>query len=131
MLGYFRLLLALGVVASHTVGYYFQRYPDTGIVAVVTFFFVLVAPIILIASGLVTDRRGRVGLWDRISDDMAYPVFIFYLPLMIFIGFPELNFWTAFGLNSVAALIMAWLVHWCIGVRLKDCVTATKNRRFP
>src|SRR4051812_42179769 len=38
-LGTFRLLLALGVVASHTPGYQFSSYPDAGIVAVVTFFF--------------------------------------------------------------------------------------------
>lgn len=39
-LGFFRLLLALGVVAAHTRGYDFLRYPDTGIIAVVTFFFI-------------------------------------------------------------------------------------------
>lgn len=39
-LGTFRLLLALGVVASHTHGYIFSKYPDTGIIAVVTFFFI-------------------------------------------------------------------------------------------
>ncbi|MFJ9534502.1 acyltransferase family protein [Herbaspirillum sp. NPDC101396] len=39
-LGTLRLLLAFGVVASHTHGYIFSRYPDTGIIAVVTFFFI-------------------------------------------------------------------------------------------
>jgi peptidoglycan/LPS O-acetylase OafA/YrhL len=38
-LGTFRLLLALGVVVSHTPGYQFSSYPDAGIIAVVTFFF--------------------------------------------------------------------------------------------
>lgn len=39
-LGVFRLLLAIGVIASHVRGYEFSRYPDTGIIAVVTFFFI-------------------------------------------------------------------------------------------
>lgn len=39
MLGTLRLILAIGVVASHTHGYRFDQYPDTGIVAVCAFFF--------------------------------------------------------------------------------------------
>lgn len=39
MLGSIRFLLALGVVISHTKGYRFDLYPDTGIVAVCAFFF--------------------------------------------------------------------------------------------
>ena len=38
MLGTIRLLLALGVVASHTKGYRFDLYQDTGIIAVCAFF---------------------------------------------------------------------------------------------
>lgn len=38
MLGTIRFLLALGVVASHTRGYQFDLYPDSGIVAVCAFF---------------------------------------------------------------------------------------------
>ncbi|QEE43671.1 acyltransferase (plasmid) [Rhizobium sp. WL3] len=40
MLGYFRLALSFGVVTSHTHGYLFAQYPNTGLIAVVTFFFV-------------------------------------------------------------------------------------------
>lgn len=39
-LGTFRLVLALCVVASHTYGYDFVSYPDSGIIAVVSFFFI-------------------------------------------------------------------------------------------
>lgn len=39
-LGSFRLLLALGVVVSHTKDYQFSSYPNAGLVAVLSFFFI-------------------------------------------------------------------------------------------
>jgi peptidoglycan/LPS O-acetylase OafA/YrhL len=39
MLGFYRLILSVGVLASHTHGYDFKAYPNAGFVAVVVFFF--------------------------------------------------------------------------------------------
>lgn len=80
----------------------------------------LVAPVILVAAWLLTAPKSKGNKWDHLAGDMAYPVFIFHLPLIILFNKSlELGFWSALGLHFAASLAVAWAVHWGLVVRLE------------
>ncbi len=51
--------------------------------------------------------------WDRLAGDLAYPLFILHLPVILLIGnhFAAANFWISMLINAVASLSIAWLAH--------------------
>lgn len=88
---------------------------------------VLVALVLLIATRLLTDKRIVSGWADRMAGDLAYPVFIFHLPLIILLELSGFGFWTAFGVHVTAALCLAWLVHWGLVTRFENMRNRNKD----
>jgi peptidoglycan/LPS O-acetylase OafA/YrhL len=79
----------------------------------------LVALGILIAAKLLTDKGIVSGVWDRLAGDLAYPVFIFHLPILILFGVSNFGFATTLAFNVFAALLVALIVHWGVVMRFE------------
>ena len=67
----------------------------------------------VLALWLLLFGSKRVFRWDRLAGDLAYPLFILHLPIILLIGphFINMNFWINMLINATASLSFAWLVH--------------------
>lgn len=80
---------------------------------------VLVAVGIVFSAKLLTDKSIVSGPWDKFAGDLAYPVFVFHLPLIVLFGFSSFGFVTALALHISTALLVAVIVHWGLVVRFE------------